>query len=65
MPFPDVGKIIAVYVSLESEGEVPSKKKRSIETAREMKRFWNTDGYTLGNVSSLVGMKESKNVLIK
>lgn len=49
IPFPNVGTISSVQVALEAEGDVPGKKRRSIEKGRKMKRWFN--GWGLENVS--------------
>ena len=47
LPFPDVGTISSVKVALESEGDIKTRKRRSLET--KTKRSF--DGWTLKNVS--------------
>ncbi|KAL9955229.1 hypothetical protein ACROYT_G036521 [Oculina patagonica] len=49
IPFPNVGTISSVQVALEAEGDVPGKKRRSIEKGRKMKRWFN--GWGLENVN--------------
>ena len=53
LPFPNVGTISSVKVALESEGDIKTRKRRSLET--KMKRSF--DGWTLENVSAKVKHK--------
>ena len=48
LPFPDVGTITSVKVALEAEGDIKTRKRRSLET--KTKRL--LDGWTLENVSA-------------
>ena len=50
LPFPDVGTISSVKVALEAEGDIKTRKRRSLET--KTKRL--LDGWTLKNVSANV-----------
>ena len=50
LPFPDVGTITSVKVALEAEGDIKTRKRRSLETKE--KRL--LDGWTLKDVSANV-----------
>ena len=61
LPFPDVGTISSVKVALEAEGDIKTRKRRSLET--KTKRL--LDGWTLKNVSANVEYINNNNHLAR